>query len=62
MKLLVHDGLGVWCATRRLNQGRFACRARATRPCLRSRGHSSMPWCRGCRGSGSSRWTKTRRA
>lgn len=23
MKLLVHDGLGVWCATRRLNQGRF---------------------------------------
>jgi transposase len=24
MKLLVHDGLGVWCATRRLNQGRFA--------------------------------------
>lgn len=24
MKLLVHDGFGVWCATRRLNQGRFA--------------------------------------
>lgn len=23
MKLLVHDGLGVWCAVRRLNQGRF---------------------------------------
>ena len=23
MKLLVHDGFGVWCATRRLNQGRF---------------------------------------
>jgi transposase len=23
MKLLVHDGLGVWCAMRRLNQGRF---------------------------------------
>jgi transposase len=24
MKLLVHDGFGVWCATRRLNTGRFA--------------------------------------
>jgi transposase len=23
IKLLVHDGFGVWCATRRLNTGRF---------------------------------------
>jgi transposase len=23
LKLLMHDGFGVWCATRRLNQGRF---------------------------------------
>lgn len=23
VKLLVHDGFGVWCAMRRLNQGRF---------------------------------------
>ena len=23
IKLLVHDGLGVWCAARRLNEGRF---------------------------------------
>ena len=23
IKLLVHDGFGVWCATRRLNRGRF---------------------------------------
>lgn len=23
MKLVVHDGFGVWCAMRRLNQGRF---------------------------------------
>jgi transposase len=23
MKLVIHDGFGVWCATRRLNQGRF---------------------------------------
>ena len=24
MKVLVHDGFGVWCAARRLNAGRFA--------------------------------------
>lgn len=24
LKLLVHDGFGVWCATRRLHAGRFA--------------------------------------
>ena len=23
LKLLVHDGFGVWCAARRLNEGRF---------------------------------------
>jgi transposase len=23
VRLVVHDGFGVWCATRRLNQGRF---------------------------------------
>ena len=23
MKVLVHDGFGVWCAARRLNAGRF---------------------------------------
>jgi transposase len=23
VKLVAHDGFGVWCATRRLNQGRF---------------------------------------
>ncbi len=23
VKLVVHDGFGVWCAARRLNQGRF---------------------------------------
>lgn len=24
IKLVVHDGFGVWCAARRLNQGRFS--------------------------------------
>lgn len=23
LELLLHDGFGVWCATRRLNEGRF---------------------------------------
>lgn len=32
IKLLVHDGFGVWCAARRLNAGRFAwpCTTNAT--------------------------------
>ena len=36
VKLLVHDGFGVWCATRRLNAGRFAwpTTASATLPAL----------------------------
>ena len=35
MKLVVHDGFGVWCATRRLNQGRFVWpRDSATPPVL----------------------------
>lgn len=27
LKLLVHDGFGVWCATRRMHAGRFVWRA-----------------------------------
>ena len=27
LKMLVHDGFGVWCATRRLHAGRFVCHA-----------------------------------
>ena len=30
LKLVVHDGFGVWCATRRLNQGRFVWPSAAT--------------------------------
>ena len=37
LKLLVHDGFGVWCATRRLHAGRFVWHtrepARQHRPC-----------------------------
>lgn len=32
MKLLVHDGFGVWCAARRLNQGRFVWPSSPGRP------------------------------
>jgi transposase len=33
IKLLMHDGFGVWCAARRLNQGRFIwSRDRSTAP------------------------------
>jgi hypothetical protein len=31
LKLLVHDGFGVWCATRRLHTGRFVLHTRE--PC-----------------------------
>ena len=35
VKLLVHDGFGVWCAARRLNAGRFVwAPAHATSPTL----------------------------
>ncbi len=30
VKLLVHDGFGVWCAARRLNQGRFVWPSRSS--------------------------------
>ncbi len=37
IKLLMHDGFGVWCAARRLNQGRFAwpCDVSSAAPPLR---------------------------
>ena len=32
VKLVVHDGFGVWCAARRLNQGRFMWPSPSTQP------------------------------
>jgi transposase len=51
IKLLVHDGLGVWCATRRLNQGRFVWPAATAGACPRSPGCSSTPSWWACPGS-----------
>jgi transposase len=53
IKLLVHDGFGVWCAARRLNVGRFAgCQRPPTRPRrCRSPASSSTPWLWACLGS-----------
>ncbi len=50
MKVLVHDGIGVWLAARRLNSGKFVWPKEGRRR-PRSAGRSSMPWCWVCRGS-----------
>ena len=57
IKLLVHDGFGVWCAARRLNQGRFACPREvggAAAPMTLTQPQLT-PWCWACLGSGSSK-------
>ncbi len=48
IKLVVHDGFGVWCAARRLNQGRFVWPNDSTQAAL-SRGQFDalvlgLPW------------------
>lgn len=50
LKVLVHDGFGVWLACRRLNQGRF--HWTEGQGGAHSPGRSSTRWCSGCRGSG----------
>jgi transposase len=59
VKLLVHDGFGVWCATRRLHAGRFVWhRPRRDRRRLRcsSAPSSSRHWCWACPGSAWANW------
>ena len=51
LKVLVHDGIGIWLAARRLHQGRFICRAVAAAHRSRSRANNWMPWCWACPGS-----------
>jgi transposase len=49
VKLVVHDGFGVWCATRRLNQGRFVWPREAGTPAAITRAQFDalvlgLPW------------------
>ncbi len=41
MKVIVHDGIGVWLAARRLNQGKFVWPKDAGATCSLSRGSAS---------------------
>ncbi|WP_366945692.1 IS66 family insertion sequence element accessory protein TnpB [Hydrogenophaga sp.] len=50
MKVLVHDGIGVWLAARRLNSGKFVW-PREGVASAGSVAHSSMHWCWACPGS-----------
>lgn len=52
LKLLVNDGFGVWCATRRLHQGRFSGRRLRPNATSRSRGSSSTLSSSACDGPG----------
>ena len=52
VKLLVHDGFGVWCAAHRLMRGASSGPARPMRRlCCRSHLRSSTPWSWACHGS-----------
>ena len=51
MKVLVHDGIGVWLAARRLNSGKFVWPKDASTTASLSRASSSKPSCWACRGS-----------
>lgn len=47
VKLIVHDGFGVWCAVRRLNQGRFCWPSGANRTLSRAQFDAlvlGLPW------------------
>ncbi|MCE4573514.1 IS66 family insertion sequence element accessory protein TnpB [Caballeronia sp. CLC5] len=56
LKVLVHDGIGIWLAARRLNEGRFVWPHAGSEPkrsC--SRTSNWRAWCSGCRGSASAK-------
>jgi transposase len=50
IKLLVHDGFGVWCAARRLNVSGFVWPRRGDANAWPCRASSSMPWWSVCPG------------
>lgn len=51
MKVLVHDGIGVWLAARRLNQGNFTGQALDKVASWNWILNNFKPWCLVCRGS-----------
>ncbi|EWM40284.1 putative transposase [Bordetella holmesii 35009] len=48
MKVLVHDGIGVWLAARRLNRGKFVWADALRGPTSRSTVSSGRRWCWAC--------------
>ena len=55
MKVLVHDGIGVWLAARRLQQRQVRLAQGRGRDADADAARSSMRWCSACRGSASAR-------
>lgn len=55
MKVLVHDGIGIWLAARRLNRGRFVWCPMALAIKWHSRMNSCRPWSSVCHGGA---WAK----
>ncbi|MCE4547472.1 IS66 family insertion sequence element accessory protein TnpB [Caballeronia sp. PC1] len=56
LKVLVHDGIGIWLAARRLNQGSSSGRTLAANQSSKcSRTNSWRAWCWGCRGNASAK-------
>jgi transposase len=53
IKVLVHDGFGIWLAARRLHQGKFVWAALGSANCTLLNASSSMRWCWVCRGHAS---------
>ena len=60
MKVLVHDGIGVWLAARRLNSGKFVWPQDVARHADPEPHRSSMPWCWACPGSASAKPASSR--
>jgi transposase len=56
VKVLVHDGIGIWLASRRLNQVQFVWPHIGSEPKQHALRMSSwLAWCWACRGSASAR-------
>ncbi|WP_367869670.1 IS66 family insertion sequence element accessory protein TnpB [Pseudomonas mosselii] len=52
MKVLMHDGVGIWLAARRLNRGKFHWPGTHRRHELELDANNFKRWCLACLGSG----------